>query len=106
MARLLKPCIGNWYHDPEEESYFEVVAVDDHTATIEIQYLDGEIGELDIDLWFEMHPVAAQPPKNANAAFGLSCQDYGLDSESIIPEALINPINQIESELFQGFDDF
>ena len=106
MASAIKPRIGKWYQDPIEATYFEVVAFDQHTDFIEIQYLDGEIGEIDADVWYEMSPTPSQPPNNAAAAFELSTEDCLLIDETIIPESLINPINQIEAELFNGFDDY
>lgn len=106
MASSIKPSIGQWFHDPIENSYFEVVAFDQHNAFIEIQYLDGDIGEIDIDLWYEMQPIPSQPPNNADAAFQLSNEDYLLQNETIIPEALTNPVTQIEAELFQDFEDY
>ena len=41
------PAIGKWYLDNGDKQLFEIVAIDDDDETIEIQYFDGAIEELD-----------------------------------------------------------
>ncbi len=44
-----QPSVGNWYR--LEGDLFEVVAVDEDDATIEIQYFDGTVEEMDFEDW-------------------------------------------------------
>lgn len=44
------PGIGQWYRIGGGE-LFEVVAVDDDDGTIEIQYFDGTVEEMDVEDW-------------------------------------------------------
>jgi len=44
------PSIGQWYRIGGDE-LFEVVAVDDDDGTIEMQYFDGTVEEMDVDDW-------------------------------------------------------
>jgi hypothetical protein len=44
------PGIGDWYRLNGGQS-FEVVAVDDDDGTIEIQYFDGTVEEMDFEDW-------------------------------------------------------
>jgi hypothetical protein len=46
----MKPVIGNWYRIQGSES-FEVVAFDEDDGTIELQYFDGTVEEMDIEDW-------------------------------------------------------
>jgi len=46
-----QPGIGDWYRLKEGGALFEVVAFDDDDGTIEIQYFDGTVEEMDIDDW-------------------------------------------------------
>ena len=46
------PVIGQWYRHPGGDA-FEVVAIDADDHTIEIQYFDGTVEELDVEEWFE-----------------------------------------------------
>ena len=59
----IPPVIGNWYRQ-ENGDLFEVVALDTDDATIEIQYFDGTIEELEMDTWEEMELQEAQPPED------------------------------------------
>jgi hypothetical protein len=59
----LTPVIGNWYRQENGER-FEIVAVDADDATIEIQYFDGTIEELDMDAWEEMPLEEVEPPED------------------------------------------
>ena len=46
----MKPTIGHWYRLQGGES-FEVVAFDEDDGTIELQYFDGTVEEMDIEDW-------------------------------------------------------
>jgi hypothetical protein len=59
----LSPVIGNWYKH-ENGEIFEIVALDSDDATVEIQYFDGTIEELDFEAWGEMEIEEAQPPED------------------------------------------
>lgn len=59
----LAPIIGNWYRHENGET-FEVVAMDPDDATVEIQYFDGTIEEIDVDSWEQMEIEEAQPPED------------------------------------------
>ncbi len=48
-----EPVVGAIYQDPDGVA-FEVVSFDEDDGTIEVQYEDGEVGEIDIDAWYEM----------------------------------------------------
>lgn len=45
-----QPSVGEWYRVSGGD-IFEVVAVDEDDRTIEIQYFDGTVEELDADDW-------------------------------------------------------
>ena len=47
---IRQPIIGDWYRNPDG-ALFEVVAYDDDDGTIEIQFFDGTIEELERDDW-------------------------------------------------------
>ena len=50
MTTIPQPTIGDWYRKPGGV-LFEVVAYDDDDGTIEIQYFDGTIEELEREDW-------------------------------------------------------
>ncbi len=59
----IPPTIGNWYRH-ENGELFEVVARDETDATVEIQYFDGTVEELDQDAWDELEIEEAEAPED------------------------------------------
>ncbi len=45
-----QPAIGDWYRFREGD-LFEVVAIDEGDGTIEVQYFDGTLEEMEFDDW-------------------------------------------------------
>src|ERR1700685_306737 len=54
VSRDYEPVAGQWYENLEEEESFRVLSVDEDSELIEIEYLDGDIEELDVEAWHEM----------------------------------------------------
>jgi len=100
------PTIGAWYFDNDERQLFEVVALDDEQATVEVQYLDGAIGEFDLDTWPQLNLVSAAPPEDSDAGYELSQEDRWQDDQALSPDFWGNPLNHIEPDLFPGYDEF
>ena len=44
---LADPILENWYKDAESGRTFRVVALDSDSDSIEVQYLNGDLGEYD-----------------------------------------------------------
>ena len=54
MSRDYEPVKGQWYENVEEDETFRVLSVDEDAELVEIEYLDGDIEEMDIETWHEM----------------------------------------------------
>jgi len=54
VSRDYEPVAGQWYENLEEEEQFRVLSVDEDSELVEIEYLDGDIEELDLETWHEM----------------------------------------------------
>jgi hypothetical protein len=54
VSRDYEPVAGQWYENLEEEEQFRVLSVDEDSELVEIEYLDGDIEELDLEAWHEM----------------------------------------------------
>src|SRR5580658_4365629 len=54
VSRDYEPVPGQWYENLEEEESFRVLSVDEDTELVEIEYLDGDIEEMDVESWHEM----------------------------------------------------
>ena len=68
------PVVGNWYARSGGDS-FEVVAIDRDDSTIELQYFDGTIEELDFDEWRDEEIVAASPPEDWTGSVDVDPED-------------------------------
>jgi hypothetical protein len=63
VSRDNEPVPGQWYENVEEEETFRVLTVDEDSELIEIEYLDGDIEELDIEAWHEMDLELTSEPE-------------------------------------------
>lgn len=95
MAVELKPQRGHWYKRPDLNDLFEVVAIDDDEGTIEIQYFNGEIEELDQTSWQELHIASAAPPEDWSGA--LEVERYAInDRAKESPGNLDDALNHLD----------
>ena len=49
-----KPVIAQWYRYPDKGYEFQVTAIDDQEKTVEIQYFDGDLDEVELHDWYQM----------------------------------------------------
>jgi len=86
------PGIGEWYR-LNGGQLFEVVAFDDDDGTIEMQYFDGTVEEMDVEDWETQWDdgglEAAEPPEDWKGSVDVegsdedsrSAENYGEDRE-------------------------
>lgn len=93
--------VGGWYQVAVGQ-IFEVVALDPDEQTIEIQYLGGEVEELDFDAWGELELGAAEPPEDWTVSFDrIERDDRGYSDATTRPEnwaGVLGNLDAIESE--------
>ena len=75
MSRDNEPVKGQWYENAEEQETFRVLAVDEDSELVEIEYLDGDIEELDLEEWRELDLELIDEPE------GWSDEDDDWDEE-------------------------
>jgi hypothetical protein len=63
VGREYAPVPGKWYENKEEEETFRVLSVDEDDELVEIEYVDGEIEELDLDTWHELDLEPTEQPE-------------------------------------------
>jgi hypothetical protein len=63
VSRDHEPVPGQWYENLEEEEQFRVLTMDEDSELIEIEYLDGDIEELDLEAWREMDLERIEEPE-------------------------------------------
>jgi len=105
MQQLL-PEVATWYADAVSGMVFEVVAIDEESRTIEIQFIDGEVGEYDRPTWKSLMLSSIGPPEDWRSPFEVSPED-GLDPDkAIIPDDWSAPLTKFEPETVDFGDDF
>jgi hypothetical protein len=68
VAREYEPVAGQWYENIEESESFRVLSVDEDSELIEIEYLDGDIEDLDLDTWQELDLEKIEQPEGWSGA--------------------------------------
>jgi len=63
VSRDYEPAPGQWYQNLEDEESFRVLTVDEDSELVEIEYLDGEIEEIDLETWHEMDLEQTEEPE-------------------------------------------
>jgi hypothetical protein len=63
VAREFEPVVGQWYENIDESESFRVLSVDEDAELVEIEYLDGDIEEIDLDTWVEFDLDKIEQPE-------------------------------------------
>ncbi len=89
------PRIGEWYQAGNGDK-FEIVALDEEEATLEIQHYDGAVEEVDLDSWEEMEAFSIEPPEDWSGSLDIEREDYGVDLELTSPAEHNNPLDDLD----------
>jgi hypothetical protein len=100
-----QPAIGDWYR-LSGGALFEVVALDDDDGTIEIQYFDGTVEEMDIEDWETQWEdgalEAAEAPEDWSGSVDVESTDReGRGSESLSEERDLRASGLDNIDLFE-----
>lgn len=79
-----KPVVGQWYRG-DSDDIFEVVAIDEEDQTIEVQFFDGTVTEMDFDAWndqvLEGLLVTAGAPEDWSGSVDVVAEDLDREPE-------------------------
>lgn len=100
------PQVGAWYLHDIEEVKFEVVAIDEDFATIEIQFENGDIDEIELEFWDNEKFLPSSAPDNALGAYGMSSDDLWDDDPTEDSMTIETESNRFSLDAYQDFDDF
>jgi hypothetical protein len=101
------PVVGQWYRRASGET-FEVVATDPADGTIEIQYFDGAVEELDVDEWHGDRIVAQEAPEDWTGSVDVEPEDYENEVEAGPGNgnALRDPLQCVDRNEAGGYAEF
>jgi len=81
VSRDFEPVAGQWYENVEEEESFRVLSVDEDSELVEIEYLDGDIEEIDLETWHEMDLERIEEPEGWAASAKEEDEDDDWDED-------------------------
>ena len=68
------PTIGQWFRRPDG-TLLEVVATDEDDHTIEIQFFDGTIDEVEVRSWRDLFLVEVEAPEDWSGPMDMDPDD-------------------------------
>jgi len=99
MSTDADPIEFNWYYHLDKGQRFTVIAVDEDSSTVEIQYFDGQIEEIDLESWYEMDIEPSEEPENWSGAVDVvEKDDFGTEITDTQPEDWNSPLQEIKPQ--------
>jgi hypothetical protein len=89
------PIIGHWYRR-SNGSLFEVVAVDEKDATVDLQYFDGTIDEIDMDRWAQLLIELVDAPEDWSGSVDMDPEDFTGDNNGELPAGWHDPLEFLD----------
>lgn len=80
MNSLTAVSIGKWYRRPNGQP-FEVVAIDERSESIEVQYFDGALEDIEMENMRDEVLESVAPPEDWSASMDVSTKDCGYDGD-------------------------
>lgn len=96
MDFQVKPTVGEWYQ-PADGQHFEVVAVDNDEGTVEIQYFDGAIEELEFNTWGQMPLQGISQPEDWSGPMDMMREDFISDTGMTSHEEWGSPLDALDA---------
>ena len=100
------PDIRSRYRKRGCETY-EVVAIDAKDRTIEIQYIDGAVEELELEDWVEDELELTEAPEDWTGSVDVEPEDYENEVENQPTETRLwaDPLQYVDRGEFSGYSE-
>ncbi|MGH8222854.1 MAG: DUF6763 family protein [Woeseiaceae bacterium] len=89
------PVIGHWYRR-SNGNLFEVVAIDEQDSTVDLQYFDGTIDEIDLDRWMNLLIESVGAPEDWSGSVDMDPEDFNGASDGELPPGWHDPLEFID----------
>ena len=89
------PAIGHWYRR-SNGTLFEVVAVDEEDSTVELQFYDGTIDEVDLEAWRRMLVESVGAPDDWSGSVDMDPEDFSGNGNGEIPAGYHDPLSCLD----------
>lgn len=90
-----EPVIGHWYRR-SNGSLFEIVAFDEQAKTIELQFFDGTIDEVDMETWPTLIIEKVGAPEDWSGSVDMDPEDYTGKDSGDIPLGWHDPLEMLD----------
>lgn len=94
MTEIL-PVIGQWFRRPNG-ALFEVVALDEEDGTVDIQFFDGTIDEVDLEVWPNLIITEVSAPEDWSGSVDMDPEDYLGKSDNEMPSGFHDPLEFVD----------
>ena len=88
------PTVGNWYRRPNG-TLFEVVALDEDSETVELQFFDGTIDEVEFDTWPTLLTEQVNAPEDWLGSVDMDPEDF-TGKDDGMPQGWHDPLEILE----------
>jgi len=89
------PVIGHWYRR-SNGNLFEVVAIDEEDATVDLQYFDGTIDEIDLDRWPLLLIESVGAPEDWSGSVDMDPEDFTGENNGELPVGWHDPLEFLD----------
>lgn len=103
MATGEDPIVDQWYQQADKDRQFKVISVDEDTAIVELQYVDGEIEEMDVDDWYVLEIESIDEPEDWAAK---TEKDETEEEEDVAEDEVEEDVEEEEEEEEDWDDDY
>jgi len=106
MSTDADPRLSSWYSPQGKGQEFRVVAVDTENELIDLQNFDGEINEIDFDVWYEMDFELIAAPENWSGAHDYGeIDDLGTEITDTLPSDWSEPLRDMQPPVNVSLDE-
>lgn len=89
------PQVGAWYRLADGK-LFEIVAIDEHDRTIDVQHYDGTVEEWDLETWTDLNPERSAAPEDWTGSVDIDKEDYA-DFDEEPHEQWASPLDYLDT---------
>lgn len=90
------PAVGQWYRRING-TLLKVVAADEEDATIDVQFFDGTIDEVDLESWQGMLLERVGAPEDWSGSVDMDPEDFSGIDDGEIPLGYHDPLGFLDS---------
>ena len=99
MTTEFDPIVDNWYYHLGKGQRFRVVAMDEESQTVEVQYFDGTLDEHELEIWYQLDIEPCEAPENWSGPQDIdNVDDLGTEITDTSPSDWDEPLNEFEPQ--------